>query len=222
MAKSGGVSGLGLAVAGLGGLLMFTGIRDVSMLDAIRSIARGVTPTGPGPKTTTVSFTGDPGGAVTPAAYLKPSATGGHPEIAQAALRYLGTPYRWGGKGGADGLDCSGLVYRAILDATGAKAPLSSTGQSTWRGFSVVSRAEVGAGDVLWWPGHVVVALDVDTCVSAPRPGTVVRTEAIRGAGPVGAGEPSRCLRYNGLGATSKAPSSATGSTAAGLRVVAT
>lgn len=206
---SGGLSGLGLGIAAMGGILAYTGVRNVPVLDAVRSFARGVVPTGPGPKATSVSFTGgDQGAGVVPANYLR---GGTHPEIAQAALRYLGVPYRWGGKAAA-GLDCSGLVYRAILDATGVKAPLNSTGQSVWRGFSNVSRAEVGAGDVLWWPGHVVVALDNDTCVSAPRPGTVVRTEAIKGAGPIGSGEPSRCLRFNGLGAPSNATSSATGS----------
>ncbi len=199
---SGGLSGLGLAVAAGGGLLAWSGVRNVPVLDAVRSFARGVTPSAPAPRTTTVVFNSGAGAGATPANYLRPGgAGGGHPEIAQAALRYLGTPYRWGGKA-PGGLDCSGLVYRAILDATGAKAPLGSYGQSAWRGFNVVDRRDVGAGDVLWWPGHVAVALDVDTCVSAPRPGTVVRTEAIRTAGPIGSGEPSRCLRYNGLGAT--------------------
>jgi hypothetical protein len=206
-----GLSGLGLAVSSLGGLMIYTGVRDVPMIDAVRSIARGVTPSGPGPRSTSVSFTGQAGGVV-PANYLR---GGAHPEIAQAGLRYLGTPYRWGGKA-AGGLDCSGLVYRAILDATGAKAPVSSTGQSVWRGFDVIDRGQVGAGDVLWWPGHVVIALDADTCVSAPRPGTVVRTEAIHGAGPVGMGEPARCLRYNGLGSTSSTPSPSTTATSSG------
>ena len=219
---SGGVSGLGLAVASFGGLLIYTGVTNVPLLDAVRSFARGVVPRARGQVVTDVRFSeADDGGAVTPANYLRPSGSGGTPAIAQAALRYLGTPYRWGGKA-PGGLDCSGLVYRAILDATGAKAPLGSYGQSTWRGFSVIPRSELGAGDVLWWPGHVAVALDNDTCVSAPRPGTVVRTEPIASAGPVGSGQPARCLRYNGYGSTTGGTSNAAGgSTSSGRGMAA-
>lgn len=201
MPKSSGVSGLGLVVSLSGVLLVYSGVKDVGLVDTLRSIAGGAgLPAGAGPKVTTVSFTGagayeSAAGAGEPQAADVPAFAGGaHPEVAEAAARYLGVPYVWGGKS-PTGLDCSGLVYRAILDATGQKAPLSSTLQAVWGGFARIDRAQVGAGDVCWWPGHVVVATSNTDCISAPRPGKVVRREAIRSAGPVGTGEPARCLR---------------------------
>lgn len=199
-----------------GALLAYTGVKDVSMLDAIRGLVSGVMPAGPGAKVTSVSFTGatttaaggattqaagyDPGGGAGGSAPSSSGASGGtHPEIATAAAKYLGVPYRWGGKNPATGLDCSGLVKVAINDATGdGSCPSSSSTQAVWSKFSTIPRSAVGAGDVLWWPGHVVVAESNTGCISAPRPGLTVRREAIAHAGPVGTGQPSRCLRYNG------------------------
>lgn len=218
--SSPGVSGLGLVVSLSGVLFVYSGVKDVGLVDSLRSLARGAgLPAGTGPKVTTVSFTGagdPPAGAGGTQTTGDPAFAGGaHPEVAEAAARYLGVPYVWGGKS-PTGLDCSGLVYRAILDATGQKAPLSSTGQSVWNGFARIDRAQVGAGDVCWWPGHVVVATSNTDCISAPRPGKTVRREAIRGAGPVGTGEPARCLRLK-TGATR--PGSSSSSRPAGVFV---
>ncbi len=205
--SSPGVSGLGLFVS-LGGLMLaYSGVKDVGLVDMLRSLAQGAgLPAVAGPKVTTVSFTG--AGAYEPAGAGEPQAAGAdqepdvpglsggaHPEVAAAAARYLGWPYRWGGEDPAGGLDCSGLVYRAILDATGQRAPLGSLGQSVWSGFRRINRGEVGAGDVCWWPGHVVVATSNTECISAPRRGLNVRREALDSAGPAGTGSPARCLR---------------------------
>jgi cell wall-associated NlpC family hydrolase len=219
-----------------GGLLAYTGVKDVSMLEALRGLVNGVMPEGPGPKVTSVGFSGGAsgggaGGATAQPADYDPSGSGGssssssggsssggssssssggaNPGIASAARKYLGVKYRWGGKNPATGLDCSGLVKVAIRDATGdTSCPAGSAGQAVWSKFTKIPRSEVGAGDVLWWPGHVVVADSNAMCISAPRPGLTVRVEAIAHAGPVGTGQPSRCLRYNGgTKAAAKAPS---------------
>lgn len=57
MAK-GGISGLSVAAIAAGGLLIVAGIRDAPVLDALRDILQGRTPTGRPPKVT------DVGGAV--------------------------------------------------------------------------------------------------------------------------------------------------------------
>lgn len=212
--KSPGVSGIGLGVALAGALLVYTGVRDVTMLDAARSLARGIAPAGPGPRVTQVVFdgTGQPAGTTTPAGYAGgPAETsagaGPNAAIATAALKYLGVPYLWGGTDPARGLDCSGLVQLAVRQATGETPPRVSLAQSRWSKFRKIGRDQVAAGDVLWWPGHIAIAISNSDVVHAPRPGTVVRTEAIRSAGPAGTTGPSLCLRYAG---TAPAPKPAT------------
>lgn len=188
---------------------MVSGIRNVSVLDTFRALVGGYVPPSAGgaARVTTVSFTGgaasssppstgdEPGGATT--SDTSSGSASGTAAIGEAARKYLGVPYVWGGKT-AKGLDCSGLVYRAIVDATGdTSCPTYSWTQATWKGFDVIGRAAVAAGDVVWWPGHIAVAVSNTQCIAAPRPGLRVRQEAIRTAGPI-PGEPARCLRYNG------------------------
>ncbi len=215
--RSPGVSGIGLGVAVAGALLVYTGVRDVTLVDALRSFAGGIAPAGAGPRTTTVSFAGyagqagddgPPASGGAPADTSTSTGAGPNAAIANAARKYLGVPYRWGGKDPATGLDCSGLVRVAVRDATGQTPPLDSYSQSRWSKFRKIPRADVAAGDVLWWPGHIAIALDNANVIHAPKPGAVVRTEAARSAGPAGTTGPTLCLRYAGT-------SSATGRTVA-------
>lgn len=76
--------------------------------------------------------------------------------IAQAAKRYLGTPYRWGGKTPA-GIDCSGLCSMAYL----------LCGISIWRdselkeGYPIhpTHVSDMRVGDLVYFPGHVALYL---------------------------------------------------------------
>jgi len=54
MAKAGGISGLSVAAIAVGGLLMYAGIVDAPVLDAVRDIMQGRTPQGRAPKVTDV------------------------------------------------------------------------------------------------------------------------------------------------------------------------
>ena len=49
-----GISGLAVAVAGVGGFLVYAGIKDVPLIDGLREIISGQTPTGRDPKKTVV------------------------------------------------------------------------------------------------------------------------------------------------------------------------
>jgi len=80
---------------------------------------------------------------------------------AAVALRFLGTPYLWGGRSSI-GLDCSGLIQMALARC-GRRAPRDSDMQAADIGVPVAfdgDEAALAHGDVLFWPGHVGIWLD--------------------------------------------------------------
>ncbi|QRE75385.1 C40 family peptidase [Methylobacterium aquaticum] len=90
------------------------------------------------------------------------------PDIAATALRFLGTPYLWGGRSSL-GLDCSGLVQTA-LHAAGLAAPRDSDQQEAALGEVVApgpSLAGLRRGDLVFWRGHVGMMLDETQLIHA-------------------------------------------------------
>jgi hypothetical protein len=83
---------------------------------------------------------------------------------ASVAEMFLGTPYLWGGNSRA-GLDCSGLVQAALL-ACGIACPGDSDLQQGI-GSALSGQAELRRGDLVFWKGHVAMALDVDRLIHA-------------------------------------------------------
>jgi len=79
---------------------------------------------------------------------------------AETASRFLGVPYLWGGRSFL-GLDCSGLVQTALLMA-GRASPRDTYQQkdSPLLGASLPPDTPRQRGDILFSPGHVVMALD--------------------------------------------------------------
>ena len=98
-----------------------------------------------------------------PAAHLR-DLTRPEADPVVVALRFLGTPYHWGGNSGF-GIDCSGLVQAALL-ACGVACPGDSDLQ---RGLGQVlpPGEALRRGDLLFWPGHVALALDDRVLVHA-------------------------------------------------------
>jgi cell wall-associated NlpC family hydrolase len=114
---------------------------------------------------------------------------------AAVALRFLGTPYLWGGRSSI-GLDCSGLVQLSLarcgrhvprdtdMQAAGIGRPVDFAGDE-----SVLRR-----GDLVFWKGHVGIWVDPEHFVHAnatdmmvavgPLAAIAARIEAA-GAGPV-------------------------------------
>lgn len=79
---------------------------------------------------------------------VKPSATGN--TIADAAQKYIGTPYVWGGESMDEGgMDCSGFVYNALKDAG------YNVGRTTAQGYrnigTTVSKSEMQPGDLIFY-----------------------------------------------------------------------
>ena len=92
------------------------------------------------------------------------SRQGPDPEaITRLALRFLEAPYVWGGVS-AWGLDCSGLV-QSVYGAFGLTLPRDADQQAEC-GQEILPN-EVRAADLLFFPGHVAIALDKDRFVHA-------------------------------------------------------
>lgn len=214
-----GISGAGVAIATAGGLLMFAGIRDVPVLDALRQVVGGQLPEGnkategqPTAGTTAARAALDSAnaGGVASATPAVLGTGGGLPQLAQAAFRYQGVPYKWGGNTPA-GLDCSGLVQLSFSDI-GIKAPRTTYQQQPWKALSKISASQAGAGDLVFWPGHVAIVVSSGMVIHAPRPGKVVEVVPVGSAGPRGATPTYR--RYTAGGSSAGSSGGSSGSAA--------
>jgi len=95
------------------------------------------------------------------------------------AVNWLGTPYRYGGRG-SGGVDCSGFV-RAVLIAMGeTDVPASSRG---FAGYGDEVQGDIEPGDILLFAhggiiDHVGIAVSPDSFIHAasvgPRTGVIV------------------------------------------------
>lgn len=96
-----------------------------------------------------------------PAAHLRPLGAW-HDDPAEVAALFLGVPYLWGGNA-RDGLDCSGLAQAALL-ACGRACPGDSDLQ---RAAFPAAEGPMQRGDLLFWKGHVAMALDQGSIIHA-------------------------------------------------------
>lgn len=113
------------------------------------------------------------GGGFVPAQHL---GTNPDTDPAGVALRYLGVPYLWGGNS-PWGIDCSGLA-QAALTACGIPCP----GDSDLQRAAFPETDEIRRGDLLFWPGHVAIAISTDRMVHATAWTMAVVTEDIEAA----------------------------------------
>ncbi|WP_193140426.1 MULTISPECIES: C40 family peptidase [unclassified Meridianimarinicoccus] len=84
---------------------------------------------------------------------------------ASIAELFLGTPYLWGGNSRL-GLDCSGLVQVACL-ACGLSCPGDSGEQARTAGQAVADAEPLQRNDLLFWKGHVALAVSDDRLIHA-------------------------------------------------------
>jgi cell wall-associated NlpC family hydrolase len=174
-----GIKGTAIAIAGAGSLLVYAGLKGQNPLAALREVLTGKPGPVPAGKPVTLASVSDTGTVGTEAGIS--GASSAAPAV-NVALAQLGKPYLWGGRG-PDRFDCSGLISYAYRQASIGTPPTTSWGYPTSTKFRKISRAEVGAGDVLWKPGHVALAVNNSQLVEAPHTGAVVRTGSIDGRG---------------------------------------
>lgn len=112
-----------------------------------------------------------PDGSVAP-----PSQYGG---VVGIAMRYLGTPYVWGGAS-PGGFDCSGLVSYAYAQV-GVSLPHYTGAQ--WNVGVPVSRGDLQPGDLVFFNGlgHVGIYIGGNQMVHAPHSGDVVKISSLTG-----------------------------------------
>ncbi|MBG0819140.1 NlpC/P60 family protein [Planomonospora sp. ID82291] len=148
------ISGPGLAIAAAGGVLIWSGIQNRTLVESLRSLALGQ-PVKAGPQNVAQVGASIAGGAAAGAgAAVAGSARGG--SIVALAATYKGTPYVFGGGHGskpcARAMDCSGYVS-CVLSRLGLLrgGPLTTEGLARWGvGVPFAQRAP---GDVLVWRG---------------------------------------------------------------------
>ncbi len=84
-------------------------------------------------------------------------------DISAVAKKYLGTPYRWGGKS-ENGIDCSGLVFMSCLLCN---KKIYRDAVPDERYVDVIPETSVRCGDLAYFKGHVVIMLDGENFIHA-------------------------------------------------------
>lgn len=123
-----------------------------------------------------------------------PPATAGKAFLDEA-LKFVGTPYVWGGES-PKGFDCSGLV-QYVAEKLGLKH-VPRTSQEQWRFVQHISRSQLKPGDLVFYagsdgtpssPGHVAIYAGGNQIIQALETGTKVGRFPMSSAGtPVGFG----------------------------------
>lgn len=119
------------------------------------------------------------GGEALIATHCRPLADSAPADPVEVALKFLETPYLWGGRSGF-GIDCSGLVQLAH-QMSGRSAPRDSDMQRDGFG-AVIELSELTRGDLVFWKGHVGIMEDDETLLHASGHTMSVTREDFRAA----------------------------------------
>lgn len=98
------------------------------------------------------------------------------PDPVPVAESLMGTPYLWGGNS-RGGIDCSGLVQAALT-----ACDISCPGDSDLQRTAFPPADTVQRGDLLFWPGHVALAMSPDRMIHATAWAMAVIVEPVADA----------------------------------------
>jgi len=86
-------------------------------------------------------------------------------ELVNFALQFVGNPYVWGGDSLTNGCDCSGFVNQVYKHFGFKNVPRQSQAFKTWG--KPVAFANLKAGDIVIYPGHVAIYIGNGKIVEA-------------------------------------------------------
>lgn len=191
-----------LAVAAMGTLLVWSGIRGASVPGSIRDLINGNAPAAgqnliAGTPASVIAEGGSAGESTV-------GPVGGNSTIADGALGYIGTPYVWGGANPPHGSDCSGLCNAIIGRDHGLSIPGFPSGKFSghgpvtgmwfaWSGCTNVTQATAQPGDIVVWISHMGIYVGGGQMVSSLNPSKGTLKTSIAGVAPPG--EPMRIRR---------------------------
>ena len=163
MAAKGGISGVGLAVATFGGLLVYAGFTGKNPVEALRDVASG-TPEGVAPKNAGLQAAaasyrsgGGAGGA---------SGAGAGNALVDAARTYANDRYSQAKRWQPGYSDCSSFVGKAFKKI-GIKPPGGSTTASflVSKQFTKIPLAQAKAGDLAVTTSHMAIFTGPGTAI---------------------------------------------------------
>lgn len=195
------VKGTYLAIAGVGAVFLWSGLRGKSVTAVLRAILSGQNPTtlGATNSITALSGTGNPYAVPLGSSGISGGTATGQ-QIATDALKYVGHAYIYGGAPGASGTngwDCSSFVnwvlnhdlMQPIPGFAGGQWPPTTHGPATGSYLSFgtsIPAQQVGAGDLCVWSTHIGIATTNTDMVSALNPQLGTQVTGILDGGPSG------------------------------------
>jgi cell wall-associated NlpC family hydrolase len=152
---SAGISGTAVGVISAGALISYAGFRGVSLSQAMRDLVTGTPPA----LSRTGTITSTSGTGTT-------TGTGGGAALVTAAMTHRGERYSQARRWQTGFSDCSSFVGKSFRDI-GITPPAGSTTVTlrAWPALRRVGRDELAAGDLIWVPGHVTIAVDNRTAI---------------------------------------------------------
>lgn len=191
-----------IGTTGLGVILVWSGVTNAGLLSTVQHILMGTKPI-PGQPQSLGPININAGSLIN---YQTPSPSTGNGSatgsaIADAAMKYQGYPYVWGGRE-PSGWDCYGFLTYVLHHDLGYNLPnntyMGYLEFLSWGQKQRIDEAQVQAGDIVIWPTHCGIAINSTEMISAENPSAGTKVAKFREGGPL-APEPISFYRITGM-----------------------